>query len=196
MIRNNILSRTFIGVLVVALAAPIGVFAQTGQNEQTTQSEETAQTFSRPELDRMLALIARYPDPLLAQILIAATYPSQVVEAGRWVKENKGLSKDRLNAAIDKKDWDPSVMALAAHPKVLAMMNEHLDWTTNLGKAFLAQQKEVLASIQELRHKTYAKANLKTAKHNRHYHHYASQRNYYHGSGLSIDTPFFDINIP
>ena len=153
MIRNNILSRTIIGVLVVALAAPIGVFAQTGQNEQTTQSKKLRKHSVRRKLDRMLAPIARYPDPLLAQILIAATYPSQVVEAGRWVKENKGLSKDRLNAAIDKKDWDPSVKALAAYPQVLAMMNEHLDWTTNLGKAFLARQKEVLASIQELRHK-------------------------------------------
>ena len=223
MIRNNILTRTIIGVLVVVLAAPIGVFAQTGQNKQTTQSNESEQTFSQAQLDQMLTPIALYPDSLLVQILIAATYPSQVVEADRWVKENKGLSKDRLSAAIGKKDWDLSVKALVAHPQVLAMMDEHLDWTTKLGEAFLARQKEVLASIQELRHKTYAKGNLKTAEYNlnsqqgsthsqlkkshktqiakkyshQHYpRHYASHRDYYHGAGLSIDTPFFDINIP
>ncbi len=194
MIRNNILTRTIIGVLVVVLAAPIGVFAQTGQNKQTTQSNESEQTFSQAQLDQMLTPIALYPDPLLVQILLAATYPSQVVEADRWVKENKGLSKDRLNAAIDKKDWDLSVKALVAYPQVLAMMDEHLDWTTKLGEAFLARQKEVLASIQELRHKTYAKGKKHSHEHYRR--HYASQRDYYRGSGLSIDTPFFDIDIP
>ena len=163
MIRN-ILTRTIIGVLVVVLAAPIGVFAQTGQNKQTTQSNESEQTFSQAQLDQMVTPIALYPDSVLVQILIAATYPSQVVEADRWVKENKGLSKDQMNAAIDKKDWDLSVKALVAYPQVLAMMDEHLDWTTNLGKAFLARQKEVLASIQELRHEMKAKGNLKTAE--------------------------------
>ena len=223
MIRNNILTRTIIGALVVVLAAPIGVFAQTGQNKQTTQSNESEQTFSQAQLDQMLTRIALYPDSQLVKILIAATYPSQVVEADRWVKENKGLSKDQMNAAIDKKDWDLSVKALVAHPQVLAMMDEHLDWTTNLGVAFWARQKEVLASIQELRHKTYAKGNLKTAEYNlnsqqgsthsqlktshktqiakkyshQHYRrHYALHRDYYHGSGLSIDIPFFDIHIP
>ncbi len=223
MIRNNILTRSIIGVLVVVLAAPIGVFAQTGKNKQPTQSNESEQTFSQAQLDQMLTPIAHYPDSLLVQILIAATYPSQVVEADRWVKENKGLSEDRLKAAIDKKDWDPSVKALLAHPQVLAMMDEHLGWTTNLGKAFLARQKEVLASIQELRHKTYATGNLKTAEYNLnsqqgsthsklktshktqkakkysnqdYRRHYASHRDDYHGSGLSIDTPFFDINFP
>jgi hypothetical protein len=221
MIRNNILTRTIIGAFVVVLAAPIGVFAQTGPKKQTAQSNENAQTFSRAELAQMVAPIAQYPDSLLAQVLIAATYPSQVAEADQWVKENKGLSKDQLNAAMDKKDWDPSVKALAAYPQILAMMEEHSDWTTNLGKAFLAQQKEVLASIQELRHKTFAKGNLKTnlngpkgsthsqaktshktqtAKKYSHKHYrrrnYASDRDYYQEPGLSIDTPFFDINIP
>jgi hypothetical protein len=226
MIRNNILTSAIIGVLVVVLAAPTEVFAQTDQNEQTAQSKETAksketgQTFSKADLDQMLEPIALYPDSLLVQILIAATYPSQVVEADRWVKENKGLSEDRLNAAVDKKDWDPNVKALAAHREVLAMMDEHLDWTTSLGEAFLARQKDVLASVQELRHKNYAEANLKTAEHKQksthsqlktshktqiakkysHHHyrrHYASHRDYYYQRpGLSINTPFFDINLP
>jgi hypothetical protein len=158
MIRNNIFTRALIGVLVVALAAPLGALAQ------NAQSNVPGQTFSRAELDQMLAPIALYPDSMLAQILIAATYPSQVVEADRWVKENKGLSKDQLNAALDEKDWDLSVKALVPFPQVLAMMDEQLDWTTKLGEAFLAQQKEVMASIQGLRQKAYAQGNLKTTE--------------------------------
>ena len=102
----------------------------------------------------MLAPIALYPDSLLAQVLVAATFPDQVVEADRWVKENKGLSKDQLNEALDKMDWDLSVKALVPFPQVLAMMDDQLDWTTKLGEAFLAQQRDVMASIQKMRSKS------------------------------------------
>ncbi len=112
----------------------------------------------------MLAPIALYPDSLLAQVLVAATYPEQVVEADRWVKENQGLSGDQLNAALDKMDWDLSVKALAPFPQVLAMMDKQLDWTTKLGEAFLAQQSDVMASIQGMRSKAYAQGNLKTTE--------------------------------
>ncbi|MEN6437567.1 MAG: DUF3300 domain-containing protein [Syntrophobacter sp.] len=155
MILNNImLRRTLIGVLVMLLGAPVGVFAQTAWNN------ESRETFSRAKLDQMLAPIALYSDSLLAQVLIASTYPSEVVEADRWVKENKGLSKDQLNAALDNEDWDLSVKALTPFPQVLAMMDEHLDWTTSLGEAFLDQQKEVMAEIQMMRQKAYAAGNL------------------------------------
>ena len=155
--KSNVLTHALIGVLVVLLAAPIGVFAQTNEENQN-------HTYSKAELDQMLASIALYPDSLLAQVLVAATYPEQVVEADRWVKANKDLSKDELNAKLDKKDWDLSVKALAPFPQVLAMMDEHLDWTTKLGEAFLAQQKDVMASIQGMREKAYAKGNLKTTE--------------------------------
>ena len=132
------------------------------QTAQGAQGEEQAETFSRAQLDQMLAPIALYSDPLLAQILIAATFPTQVVEADRWVKENKGLSKDQIDAAMENMDWDLSVKALVPFPQVLSMMDDHLDWTTRMGQAFLAQQKDVMASVQELRHKAYAQGNLKT----------------------------------
>ncbi len=155
--RNKVFTQALIVVLVMLLAAPLGVFAQA--NEETHN-----QTYSKAELDQMLAPIALYPDSLLAQILVAATYPGQVVEADRWVKENKGLSGDQLNAALDKMDWDLSVKALAPYPQILAMMDKDLDWTTKLGEAFLDQQSEVMARIQGMRAKAYAKGNLKTTE--------------------------------
>ena len=146
-----------IGGVVVLLAGLAWAF-------EHKQSNETNQTFSKAELDQMLAPIALYPDSLLAQVLLAATFPEQVVEADRWVKENEGLSGDQLNAALDKMDWDLSVKALVPFPQVLAMMDEHLDWTTKLGEAFLDQQSDVMASVQELRAKAYAKGNLKPSE--------------------------------
>lgn len=166
---NGFFTRALIGVMIVLLAAPAGVFAQGNetnqQNDETNrQNNETNQTFSQAELDSMLAPIALYPDSLLAQVLIASTYPDQVVEADRWVKEHQGMSKDELNAALDKMDWDLSVKALVPFPQVLAKMDEDLDWTSKLGKAFLAQEKDVMASIQGLRAKAYAKGNLRSTE--------------------------------
>ncbi len=159
---NRFSTRTLIGVIIVLLAAPVGVFAQ--GNETNQQNNETNQRFSLAELDSMLAPIALYPDALLAQVLIASTYPDQVVEADRWVKEHQGLSKDELNAALDKMDWDLSVKALVPFPQVLAKMDEDLDWTSKLGKAFMAQEKDVMATIQGLRAKAYAKGNLRSTE--------------------------------
>ncbi|MDR3569455.1 MAG: DUF3300 domain-containing protein [Syntrophobacteraceae bacterium] len=93
-------------ISVLLLAAPVGVLAQ------TSPSQEAGQTFSRAQIDQMLAPVALYPDSLLAQVLLASTYPTEVVEADRWVKAHKGWSKARINEALDKKDWDLSVKAL------------------------------------------------------------------------------------
>ena len=164
MIRKNIWTRALIGFLALVLAAPVGVFAQPATNNPNDEGNSAPQSFSKPQLDQMLASIALYPDSLLAQVLIASTYPSQVVVANRWVKAHRGWSKARINAALDRKNWDMSVKALVPFPKVLAMMDKHLDWTTNLGEAFLGQQQEVMASVQELRQKAYAQGNLKTTE--------------------------------
>ena len=150
---NRVCKQALIAVLVMLLASPIASFAR---------NDGAGQTFSRQELDRMLAPIALYPDSLLAQVLLAATYPTQVVEADRWVKEYGALSGDQLNKQLDDKDWDLSVKALVPFPQVLAMMDEHLDWTTKLGEAFLDQQAGVMASVQELRARAYAQRNLKS----------------------------------
>jgi len=126
-----------------------------------------AASFSQQELDQLLAPIALYPDALLAQVLMASTYPLDVVSAERWVKANPGQKDKALQDALDKQPWDPSVKSLAVFPQVLMMMSEELDWTQKLGDAFLAQQKDVLATAQTLRAKAQAQGNLKDTKEQR-----------------------------
>jgi hypothetical protein len=124
--------------------------------------DESKKAFSPEQLDQMLAPIALYPDSLLAQVLMASTYPIQIVQADRFAKKNKDLKGQKLLEAAKNEDWDPTVKALLEFPEVLAMMSEKLDWTTKLGDAFLAQQKEVLDSVQRLRKKANEAGNLKT----------------------------------
>jgi len=126
------------------------------------QSESKEKPFKQEELDQLLAPIALYPDSLVAQILMASTYPLEVVQAERWAKQNESLMGDALTAALEKENWDPSVKSLVNFPQVLQMMNEKVDWTQKLGDAFLAQQKDVMDTIQNLRKKAEAEGNLKT----------------------------------
>lgn len=124
----------------------------------------SAKTFSQPELEQLLAPVALYPDALLAQVLMASTYPLEIVQADRWVKANPKLKGKALEDALQKQPWDPSVKSLAVFPEVLAMMSEKIDWTQKLGDAFLAQQKEVMATAQALRTKAVEQGNLKDSK--------------------------------
>src|SRR6188474_3158447 len=103
-----------------------------------------SQTFSKEELEQMVAPIALYPDALVAQVLMASTYPLEVVSAARWVKANPNVKGTALEDAMQKESWDPAVKSLAAFPQVVEMMSTKLDWTQRLGDAFLAQQKEVM----------------------------------------------------
>ena len=131
------------------MAMPVPVFAQA-----------QIPVFRQEELDQMLAPIALYPDSLLAQILMASTYPIEVVQADRWVKSNRNLPPDALNDALDRQSWDLSVKSLVPFPNVLSMMSERIDWTQSLGDAFLAQEADVMDSVQRLRAKAYAAGNL------------------------------------
>ena len=142
-------------LLVLLLVAPSSVIAQ------GTQGTEESKPFKQEELDQMLAPIALYPDDLLTQILMASTYPLEIVQATRWTKQNKDLKGDKLTEALEKEDWDPSVKSLVNFPDVLSKMNEKLEWTQKLGDAFLAQQKEVMDTIQMLRKKAQEAGNLK-----------------------------------
>ncbi|MGZ8445951.1 MAG: DUF3300 domain-containing protein, partial [Candidatus Binatia bacterium] len=108
--------------------------------------------------------IALHPDDLIAQILMASTYPLEVVQAERWAKQNASLKGDALTKALEAQDWDPSVKSLVNFPQVLTMMSEKLDWTQKLGDAFLADQKKVLDTIQSMRAKAQSAGNLKTTK--------------------------------
>jgi len=141
--------RVLIGLLVFLMAIPAPIFAQ-GQ----------IPVFRQEELDQILAPIALYPDSLLAQILMASTYPIEVVQADRWVKANRNLPPNALNDALDRQGWDLSVKALVPFPNVLSMMSERIDWTQSVGDAFLAQEADVMDSIQRLRAKAYAAGNL------------------------------------
>ncbi|MBE0597337.1 MAG: DUF3300 domain-containing protein [Desulfuromonadales bacterium] len=118
--------------------------------------------YSREEISQMLAPVALYPDPLLAQILMAATYPLELIEADRWVKRNPQVQGDALDAALLYQDWDPSVKALSHFPSILALMSERITETTHLGNAFLAQEPEVMEVVQNLRARAHARGNLVT----------------------------------
>jgi hypothetical protein len=146
---NGSWQRALIGLLVVLMAVPAPVFAQ-----------NNIPVFRQEELDQILAPIALYPDSLLAQILMASTYPIEVVQADRWVKANRNLPPDALNDALDRQSWDLSVKTLVPFPNVLSMMSERIDWTQSLGDAFLAQEADVMDSVQRLRAKAYAAGNL------------------------------------
>ncbi len=145
--------RVLVGFLVLLMAAPPWILAQ---------GSGTGAAFREEELDQMFAPIALYPDSLLGQILVAATYPDQVAEADEWVKKNNNLQGDQLNAALDGMNWDLSVKALVPFPQVLSMMTDKMDWTKRMGDAFLAQQADVMDTIQRLRGKAHAQGNLKS----------------------------------
>jgi hypothetical protein len=141
--------------LVTLLAVPPGTWAQDAANAPVVKQEE---------LDQLLAPIALYPDSLIAQILMASTYPLDVVNAARFAKQNANLKGDALTKALEAQSWDPSVKSLVNFPQVLTMMNEKLDWTQKLGDAFLAGEKPVMDTIQSLRAKAQAAGNLKTTQ--------------------------------
>ena len=120
--------------------------------------------FSKEELQQIVAPIALYPDSLLAQVLMASTYPIEIVQAERWVTTNKELKGDALTAALEKQTWDPSVKSLVNFPQVLTMMSQQLEWTTRLGDAFIASQPAVMDAIQTLRFKAQNEGTLKDSE--------------------------------
>jgi uncharacterized membrane protein YgcG len=132
--------------------------------DQPASTAPQQQSLDAGQLDQLVAPIALYPDPLLAQVLMASTYPLEIVQAERWAKANKSLKGDALTAALDKQDWDASVKQLVSTPTVLSMMNDKLDWTQALGDAVLAQQADVMDAIQRLRAKAQANGKLETTK--------------------------------
>jgi hypothetical protein len=146
-------------LLVAACAAAVPAFA----SPQAAASAPAAKPpISQEELDALVAPIALYPDSLMTQILMASTYPLEVVEASRFAMANKDLKGDKLTAELEKQDWDASVKSLVNFPTVLDMMNQKLDQTVKLGDAFIADQKRVLDSVQKLRAKAQAQGNLKS----------------------------------
>src|SRR5262245_34172272 len=144
------------------------VFAQaaTAQTQTATAPASTAgdQPLKPEQIDALVSPIALYPDTLLAEVLMASTYPLEVVQAARWVEQNKNLKGDALKAEVDKQGWDESIKSLTATPDVLKMMSDKLDWTQKLGDAVLAQQTDVMDSVQRLRAKADANNKLQSTK--------------------------------
>jgi Protein of unknown function (DUF3300) len=143
--------------LLVLLVSASVAFAQTPPAPRKAPA-------TQQELDQMLAPIALYPDSLLSQIFMASTYPLEVVEAARWSRANPGLTGQQAVEAVEQKDWDASVKSLAAFPQVLAMMDQQLEWTARLGDVFIAQEPQVMETVQSLRQKAYAAGNLRSTE--------------------------------
>jgi hypothetical protein len=130
------------------------VWAQTSAPPPVSQpgpQAQVAQVLAPQQLDNLVAPIALYPDPLLGQVLAASSYPLELVEAQQWLQQNRNLSKTQVMDAARQQNWDPSVQALVAFPDVLAILDRDIQWTTDLGNAYLAQQNDVMAAIQRMR---------------------------------------------
>src|SRR5262245_12328087 len=149
--------------MAFVFCVPFGALAQ-DQQQQPTAPAPAQQLLGADQLDQIVAPIALYPDTLLAEVLMASTYPLEVVEADRWASTNKTLKGDALKTAADKQDWDDSIKSLVATPSVLSMMSTQLSWTRKLGDAVLAQQPDVMDAIQRLRAKAQAENKLQTTK--------------------------------
>ncbi|WP_052691821.1 DUF3300 domain-containing protein [Teredinibacter purpureus] len=140
-----------VGLLLAGLIMPV---AATAQHDDA---------IPQPTLDQLLAPIALYPDTVLSHILIAATYPLEVVEAERWTRANEGLDGEAALLAAEQKSWDPSIIALVPFPHILQRMSEDLSWTQQLGDTFLQAENRVLDTIQTLRQRAYAEGNLNSS---------------------------------
>jgi Protein of unknown function (DUF3300) len=149
-------------VLVSSFAAAPARAQDAAALPQTQTQTQNQASFSEAQIEQLVAPIALYPDPLLTQILMASTYPLEVIEAARWSRDNPALKGQALQDAMQTESWDPSVKALTAVPQTLEMMNDKLDWTQQLGDAFLAQQQDVLDAVQKLRAEARASGNLQS----------------------------------
>jgi Protein of unknown function (DUF3300) len=146
-VRYKVLAWLLLGIVVVPLPA---------------MAQDAPKSFKPEELDQLVAPIALHPDPLLAQLLMASTYPLEIVQAARFVKDNPKLQSDQLNEALKQHTWDDSVKSMVFFPQVLTMMNDKLDWLQKLGDAFLAQQQDLMAAVQRMRARAQAAGQLKS----------------------------------
>jgi hypothetical protein len=155
-ILNGIRRVASVGFLILAVVSIGSIGPAYAQNAATTAK------LTAPQLEQLVAPIALHPDALLSQILMASTYPLEVIAAARWSQANPNVTGDALQSAMQQQPWDPSVKALTALPQTLQMMSDKLEWTQQLGDAFLAQQGDVLNAVQQLRARADANGQLKS----------------------------------
>src|SRR5881397_14606 len=166
--QSRILFRHVITLVAVTLLSLRATAALAQQAESqvmntTTSDTEQAPKLASGEVDSLVAPIALYPDPLLAQTLAASTYPLEIIQLQQWMDRNKNLQGKALADAVAKQPWDPSVQGLVEFPDVVQRMAGNIQWTTDLGNAFLAQQSDVMDAVQRLRAKAQGTGNLKTS---------------------------------
>src|SRR5437867_12220766 len=150
--------------LVALLMTAHPVWATGEAPPEAVPAAAQSEKFSSGQIEQLVSPIALYPDGIAVQILIAATYPLEVVEAARWRTKNASLNGDAFDRALESQDWDPSVESLTHFPDVLQRMSDNLDWTKDLGDAFLGQKDEVLDTVQRMRAKAYESGALETTK--------------------------------
>src|SRR5437762_1806449 len=156
---------TLVAVTLLSLRATAALAQQAESQVMTTTTSDTEQAPKLPndQLDSLVAPIALYSDPLLAQTLAASTYPLEIIQLQQWMDRNKGLKGKALADAVAKQPWDPSVQGLVEFPDVVQRMAGNVQWTTDLGNAFLAQQSDVMDAVQRMRAKAQGTGNLKTS---------------------------------
>src|ERR1700746_1028733 len=160
--------RCLLVILCVIALIPGDTLAYMPPPQQAASSTSTSQTQSAKippdQLDSLVAPIALYPDPLLAQILAASTYPLEIIQLQQWLETHNGLKEKALADAVAKEGWDASIQAMAALPDVVDRLANDIKWTTDLGNAFLSQQKDVMDAVQRMRKKAQDKGTLKSSE--------------------------------
>ena len=157
--------RGFVAVLCAIVLIASDTFASVPFPDQATgASADQTSAVSPEQLDSLVAPIALYPDPLLAQVLAASTYPLEIIQLQQWLGKNKGLKDKALADAVEKQPWDASVQALAALPDLAKRLADDIQWTTDLGNAFLAQEGAVMDAVQRMRKKAQESGNLKSTE--------------------------------
>src|SRR5215831_6869540 len=154
--------RVIVGVLCVALIGLGDPAFLAGQQPPPPDQTEQAAPIPPDQLDSLVAPIALYPDPLLAQVLAASTYPLEIIQLQQFLAKHKDLKDQALVDAVMKQNWDPTVQALAPLPDVVKRFADDIQWTTDLGNAFLAQQSDVMDAVQRMRKKAEDKGALKS----------------------------------
>src|SRR4029077_10093175 len=153
----------FIGLWQSTCSISLAQQAQSQEMTTTTTSDtEQAPKLPNEKLDSLVAPVALYPDPLLAQALAASTYPLEVIQLQQWLANNQFLKDQALADAVEIQPWDPSVQAMAAFPDVVKLLSDNIAWMTDLGNAFLAQQADVMDAVQRMRARAQRNGNLNT----------------------------------
>jgi hypothetical protein len=167
--KRRILSATvrYLLVMVCTIAIVPGdtlAYMASTRTAQASSPEDQPAKIPSDQLDSLVAPIALYPDPMLAQSLAASTYPLEIIQLQQWLARNPGLKDKALADAVAKQPWDPSIQAMAALPEVVKRLADDIQWTTDLGNAFLAQQSDVMDAVQRMRKKAQDTGNLKSSE--------------------------------